>query len=339
MSPPAAPKAPNWLALGQAHEKRGRATDLENALCCYDRAIAQIPHPLADPHRYHLAVIWMNRGNAAQKRSVPTAFGDALLAYDRAIELLTKSPLPLAPTARATLGALWMNRGAVLLLSGDRAKEAVHSFDQAITVFQSQPLEQDCLQRRHLAAAWTNRASSLLSNDPAAAHASAIQALAFLAPLDTIDPNAADLTLQARRIICASLLSTEVNSDGSLPPLWRTRLSDELDASLRLVHHWLAAPSPQLLTTAFASLRFGTAFYQRHWPQFLPEFLLETAQSFRTTQAQVDRASFDILAREALHAAWHQAQDERLFAVDSASSDEAAARVERLQIALASFEG
>lgn len=271
-------RSSEWIRQGQAHEGKQTASDLAEAVRCYDRALALLRAEPAEQVQHALGVACMNRGNALQKQA---AHHEAVRAYDEAIGHLQNAASSGDHSTRNSLGAAWMNRGHALQSLGTPAAlaDADHSHGQAITVLQSLPLNEDRSHRINLSAAWMNRAHTLLAfpqPDATAARTAAATALTLTNPSEQSDELIAGIALSARHAHCAALallLAASKTFDTTVALVAET--GDSIDEAMGFIRHWTRKQPAITRPLAGTLYRFGAQFYLVHQSRFLTEFLLE----------------------------------------------------------------
>jgi len=133
------------------------------------------------------------------------------------------------------------------------------------------------------------------------AHAAATSALYLTTGHELERAGFAELGLKARRILRTVigqwLVETdEVNRRTALT----AQAGDVVDSGLSLARRWEALGAIQFRPLALRLFRFGTAYYRRHQPQFLADFVLENVDPTHTSDAFAGETEFLVLAREVL---------------------------------------
>ena len=183
-----------WMKRGIALLTENTAETLRQSLDCFDAAIkVRRTLPLAENswYRYVLAAGWMNRGDALTRLG---ALDDAVASHDEALAILQTLDPEENPLFRKRLALAWMNRGVTLQQQGSQA--AVVSFENAVALADEPDL---------LAASLTNFGNALLqfqAHDLAKARHAFQDALPLLADKEMTEPEAAQISLNARRGIC-----------------------------------------------------------------------------------------------------------------------------------------
>lgn len=298
--------AAGWLARGQSFEASGTATALIEAVTCYDRAIAllQSTQPQNADATRRLAIAWMNRGNALQKQTGGAP--GAVRAYDRALALFD-SVKPADNAVLNSMGAAWLNRGhALSQLSGhDYQLAAITSTEQAVGLLSQLPVATNLDYRLNLAGAQTNLAQILIEGAAPdrllRASAALAAALELTAGHEQQRVGFARLGLQARRALCQLtgqwLVSTH---DPARQAQLIATASDAIDTGMALGRHWEAAGAPQFRPLIERLFRFGAAFYRRHQPHFLADFVLESLDATTSRDALTGQPALLTIARAEL---------------------------------------
>ena len=288
-----------WLRRGQTCEAQATPAALDEAVRCYNEAIAQlttllssVSRPPSPEFQRRLAIVWMNRGNALQKQWHAEDLEESVRSYDQAIGLLgASSQGPEEFAARNSLGAAWMNRGQALHRQGTAPAltEALRSQREAIAVLRTLPLQQDIAYRLNLAGALVNEANILLGDGLRRhdqARTSAEASLALVLTQEAIHPHAAGLALQARRALCDAIGQLLVANTTHLSV---SALADEagdgVDDGLALARLWEQKGRRDLRPLAERLFHFGVQLYRLHQPQFLAEFVLESLDPERSPGA------------------------------------------------------
>lgn len=302
----------DWLRRGQSFEATGSADALAEAVACYDRAIMvlQSRQPRDAATTRELAVAWMNRGNALQKHDRAADVRTAVPAYDRAIELLSHADPGRDATTANRLGAAWLNRGHALLQLGDPTG-AVASFEQALGWLSTLPVDREPVFRLNLAGAQANLAQALLDQGGPdhllAAHAAAGEALRLAAREETARAGFAEVGLKARRTLCEIVARWLVeNRDPQREATLLAAASDAADSGMALARRWEALDVPLFRPLATRLFRFGCAYYRRHQPQFLADFVLENLDPAHTSDACPGNREWRDIALETLAATRHE---------------------------------
>lgn len=331
-----------WLRRGQACEAQATPAGLDEAVRCYNEAIAQLttllssvsrspspdsPRPPSPEFQRRLAVAWMNRGNALQKQSRAEDLEESVRSYDQAIGLLAASQGPEDFAGRNSLGAAWMNRGQALHRQGTAPalEEALRSQREAVAVLRTLPLQQDISFRLNLAGALMNEANILLGDGLRRhdrARTSAKASLALVLTQEAIHPEAASLALQARRALCDAIGQLLVANTTHLAI---SELADEagdvVDDGLALARLWEQKGRRDLRLLAERLFHFGVQLYRLHQPQFLAEFVLESLDPERSPGALPGPPALHQAAAEAIAGALESLRGvQRLTAADPLSA-------------------
>lgn len=302
-----------WLRRGQACEAQATPAALDEAVRCYNEAIAQlttllssVSRPQSPEFQRRLAIVWMNRGNALQKQLPAEDLEESVRSYDQAIDLFGSVQGPEDFTARNSLGAAWMNRGQALHRQGTAPAlaEALRSQREAIAVLRALPLQQDISFRLNLAGALMNEANVLLGDGLRRhdqARTSAKASLALVLTQEAIHPGAAGLALQARRALCDAIGQLLVANTTNLSV---SALADEagdvVDDGLALARLWEQKGRHDLRPLAERLFYFGVQLSRLHQPQFLAEFVLESLDPERSPGALPGTPALYQVAEEAI---------------------------------------
>jgi tetratricopeptide (TPR) repeat protein len=299
--------AADWLDRGQAFEATDTGAALDQAVACYDRAIALCSESPAELRP--LAIAWMNRGNALQKQPRSDAVQSAVEAYDRALVLFSNLS-PGDESLTNSIGAAWLNRGHALLRLPGRGHhaEAIRSTATAVRLLAGLPVDDRPHYRLNLAGAQANLAQLLADGDEAGQYARAGAVLAAALELTATHEQQragfAAIGLQARRTLCELIGRWLIATDD---PTQHTQLiaraSDAVDTGMVLARHWEQLGVTQFRVLTARLFRFGTAFYQRHQVHFLADFVLENLDPGTCGDAIMHHPELHVIACEALHAA------------------------------------
>lgn len=322
--------AAEWLRKGQSLESRGTASALTEAIACYDSAIAllqNVSNPTSDSSR-RLAIAWMNRGNALQQHADPVQIHSAVQAYDRAIALLKNLNEQNAPGCTNSLGAAWLNRGHALqqLSEATHRDEAIRSLEQAITILDRPSIESQLDQRLNLSGAHLNLAHLVLAsteeNRYERAHAAAAAALNLSVDHELTRSGFVEIGLKARRVLCELIGQWLIQSpDPQHQQQLIATASDAVDTGLTLARRWDSLNVPQFRPLAERLFRFGTAFYRRHQPQFLADFVLESCDRDHTSDAFLNFPAIHTIGRESLMATREDLRTQHPVIVNDPTSD------------------
>jgi tetratricopeptide (TPR) repeat protein len=258
--------------------------DPEAALQCFDRAL-DLRRRLPDDvpiHAYGLAACWLNRADALMRLGGARSRVLAIEAFDEAIALLSPLPLSEDPRFVRRLVIAHQNRGLALCALAPPATDgAVRAFLEAIAVLDHEQANSVPDQRYLLAVVWMNLANaqtSKMTNDgDDAARDAARRAVAFIAPAEREDPEAAAVGLKARHILCQTIarqLSLDAAGAGPMPDEVH-EATDLAEDGLSLARHWERHGVSGFRDVAADLFRFGAAVYGRFQPHFLEEFIAE----------------------------------------------------------------
>jgi hypothetical protein len=345
--PPAS--ACHWLQHGQSLEATGTPGALTEAVECYDRAIDMLQARSSAPEPgaiRELARAWMNRGNALQKQAHADALTAAVAAYDQAITQFARLPVSTDPTLGNSLGAAWLNRGHALLQSGriEHHTAAIASLEQAVALLSRLPVETGLSYRLNLAGAQTNLAQALL-DFPAqeqahrfAAFAAAGTALRLSAQHESQRAGFAEVGLKARRTLCEIIGRWLVeNRDPARETSLLATASDAVDTGMVLARHWEALDVPLFRPLAARLFRFGCAYYRRHQPYFLADFVLENLDPAHTSDACPANLEWQTIARENLTAARAELRTQHLHFSGDATTERRLQALHDIEAALSTL--
>jgi hypothetical protein len=277
-----------WMQLGFAAVNRGDPFALEQALHCFDQAIA-VREPLldaADPWTaYNLAGAWLNRGEALDRMGGETHLDAAIASYDCAIALMSALPPATEGRWRERWAVGQLNRGTTLLNRGHAtdAKASLRAFAAVLAILDagraSLPLESMSGEAAELivASAQAHQADALARLESwEAARAAALAAMGAVAARESIDRAAARIGLKARLALCACSAGELSRVTGRMGPPPSGRLTEALDAAeagIALARHW---PDDTRLEPLRRELvRFSAQGYARRQPHLLNEFIGE----------------------------------------------------------------
>ena len=302
--------AAQWLRSGQTLEAGGTSQELSEAVQCYDHAIRLLQDYQAGDTEsiQELAIAWMNRGNVLQKHSSVEAIQRAVESYDQAIALFSELPSTDDSALINSLGAAWLNRAHALQQLGiSHQSEAIRSCEQAVTILGRLPLETHLAGRLNLAGAHINFAHLILASTDKKryehAHAAAAAALKLSVEHELKRAGFAEIGLKARRVLCEVIGQWLIESNE--PPRHHQLIataSDAVDTGLTLARRWESLDASQFRPLAERLFRFGTAFYRRHQPHFLADFVLENVDCDHTSDAFQNYPAIHTIAHESLTA-------------------------------------
>ncbi|MEI9998962.1 MAG: hypothetical protein WDO13_07225 [Verrucomicrobiota bacterium] len=132
--------ASDWMHKGIDLLKENSAATLEQAVRCFDEAIAlRRTLPLEDNplFRYGLSAGWINRGDALARLKGPS-LAEAVKSYDEALTLLETLPLEANVLYPRRLAITWINRGMALQSRSavNDPWEAMECFREALAVLE-----------------------------------------------------------------------------------------------------------------------------------------------------------------------------------------------------------
>jgi len=294
------------------------------AIDCFDRALALRQRlPIEVPVlRYDLSACWLNRAEAllafrGDAGDDDARFDAALRSFDEALALLRTLPLDEDPRFVRRLVIASQNRGRLLAMRarGTAATgEAIASFMDAIGVLDQHGAGIDDRDQL-LAAIWMNCATAWIAHDagsePALLQAgrAARLAIALIEPFERDEEGAADVSLQARHVLCRVLAATTL----TVTPPATIALDDVHDATdladdaLALIEEYESRGVTEFRALACDFFRFGAHVYAAHQPDFVQEFIHEHLDPARSSAAYIEsdemrRAASDTAAlRPATH--------------------------------------
>jgi hypothetical protein len=302
-------EASELMHRGMAFMEEPRREAAIDALHCFDEALdlrRRIPAGHSPMQGYLLAACLLNRGDALVRMGDVGPVATALASYDEAIDVLRQ--LPLAEDSRypRRLALGLQNRGLAFQTRGREgdAELAAASFTEALAVL-DRDYSEGIEDRQYIrAVVWLNLANLHAMLSSAEAHASAREAagraLEVVADLETTDPNAAAVGLQARHVlcrICAHGLS-QAADDGEMPDDVH-HATDAVDEGLEIVRTWEQRGFPHFRPFAFDLFRFGARVYARYQPQFLDEFIDDNMNAEASSASYVESPEMTMAAQEA----------------------------------------
>lgn len=313
-------EASTLMKAGLGLIDEGRPEAIAEALDCFDRALEirrRLPTDEFPVLRYDLAACWLNRAEALVRLGSDDRLDAALQAYDEAILLLRQVPLEDDPRYPRRLAIACQNRGLLRHAQGDANTDAaIASLTEAVAVLdQHGSLVPD--RQPLLATVWLNLANIWIVDGRerdeswTSGRRAAAEAMALIHDLETEDPNAADVGLRARHVLCRALAATclaeppaadaeteattraSTNEPADAPTGARTEpaadvtadavtnataedvheATDLADEALALVQHWEQRGVTRFRELACDFFRFGAHVYARYQPHFLQEFI------------------------------------------------------------------
>jgi hypothetical protein len=273
--------ASEWMHRGMALAEEGSPANLEEAIHCFDEAIAlrsTLPLDENPWFRYGLSAGWINRGDAEGRLETQERLQKAILSYDEALRLLRDLPLAENPLYPRRLAIMWVNRGAALQkLSAAGGIKAVRCFEEALCVLQGDAAIAIADLPLLQAGAWTNLAGALLfcADDSEEKIRDAVQkALALVEDSEGADLVAAQTSFQARHILCR-LAVRLLAKENSLSQEVIEEATDAADGATALARHWESQGEERFREAAREIFCFGCRIYQAGQPRFLAEYVLE----------------------------------------------------------------
>ena len=334
--------ASDALQKGQALEARGDATSIQEAIARYDQAIAAMSeNPIRTSEAdWQLALGWMNRGNALQKLAGSENLHQSVAAYDHAIGYFEKIT-PRTPATHAnSLGAAWLNRSHALHeLGKSHHDEAMKSCQQAVSILETLPHQTHLVGRLNLAGAKLNLAHLLIDspdeNRLIRAYTATGDALNLAAEHELERAAFAEIGLKSRRILCEIIGQWLIEThDPQRQQQLIATASDAVDTGLTLARRWASSDDTAFRSLAVRLFRFGTAFYRRHQPHFLADFVLENIDPEHTSDAYREHPEFHAIARDSLTASLLDLRSQFPVVAQDPSSDRRLQTVHAIQSAL-----
>jgi hypothetical protein len=286
----------------------GEPDAVEQALSCFSRALdrrRQLPFETDAVARYDLAACHLNRAEALAMRAAGPRAAEALRDYDHAVALLHALPLGADPRYPRRLAIALQNRGLVLQAQGTAAAaEVVAAFSAARAVLERE-VSARIPDRRHLLAVvclnLANAHSTAGEPSWASARDAARRALALVEGEEQSDAAAAEVGLKARHTLCRVAAATALSNPRRVVASADVHdATDLVDDGLALVRSWEQKGTTRFRPVAADLLRFGAEVYARYQPQFLREFLLESADGTPSSAAAADGADLGVVARAAM---------------------------------------
>ncbi|HEU5080719.1 MAG TPA: tetratricopeptide repeat protein [Opitutaceae bacterium] len=303
-----------WIPIGQILEHHGQ-NHFTDALTAYQLALEVFPlgESANNPNVWRArAVAWMNIGNIQQKLGDPKA---GIAAYDTSLENLSRMS-PSDTDAAIMAGALWLNRGSAVQRQNQQETlpEVVRSFQSAIDTLA--PLDQSIPHVVHLGgAARLNLAAALLSG-PApqveTAYGLAQQVVANFANHEAAEPQFADISLRARKMIC-EIAGFRINNAGTDAQKRSENVglgTDTAEEALKLTAHWDKNGVFGFRGIVGWFLQYALALYARFQPQFLSEFVVETLAGENTPADWRSAAELNKMALAGVQGAEANVQNE-----------------------------
>lgn len=275
----------------------GGEAELTKAIACFEKAIAlraALPLEHEPRYRWGLAAGYMNQGDALNRLHGKS--GEAIAAYEQAISHLEKMPPDWEQDLVQRLGLAWSNRG----LASAHPDEALRCFARCIEVIGApRTLRQTLVLHNALLHRATLRLAKL--EDPTQAAADARGVLESLKAEELLYPAMAELTLQARHLLCRSLCvwidgpkkGSDISED------WIAETTDAVEEALALERHWSQRGLLAFRPLAAELFSLGARVYRVCQPHFLAEFLCDSMDPKATPGAPFNDVRFQgIAARE-----------------------------------------
>ncbi len=283
------------------------ASRLAEALVCFDGALElrrRLPIDAVPAYRYGLAACWLNRADALVRLGGSGSPAEAIHSYDAAIEVARGLPLQDDPRFPRRLAIAHQNRGLALLAYGRPVAEAIAAFTEAVAILEHEHAARIPDRPYALAAVWVNLANAYASEPAAApaALAAAQRAIDLVAGLEGENPDAADVGLKARHVLCRAVaprLAAAFGADAVSADDVHAA-TDAVDDGLQLVQRWERAGVTRFRGLAYDLFRFGARVYAAYQPQFLDEFVRDQMAGDDSLAGYVGSPEMQSAAREAL---------------------------------------
>lgn len=260
---------------------------LEQALARFDEALAlrrRWPADAAPRLRYDVAASWLQRADAISRLQRPAWPVDALESYDEALIVLRTLPLEGDPQYVRRLVIALQNRALVLLaLTPPAHVAALAAYDEAAEWLASDTAR--TIEDRPLLSAvvFMNLANARLADggDPmfAKAYEAAATSIGFVTAIESANPEAAEVGLKARHLLCQVLARrlSPRSENGEVLSDDLHEATDTVEAGLDLARHWQRLGVDRFRALGHDLFVFGALVYQRFQPQFLEEFVRDHA--------------------------------------------------------------
>ena len=284
-----------WMKRGMALARDGAAPALEEALACFQEAIAlrgRIPLDTFPAYRYGLAACWLNRGEALAALGGAQRLERAIEAYDIALSLLVQLPIEHDPRVRRRLAIAWQNKGLALQAQGHIDEPdggALQAFQRATDLIDDEAVLID--DRDYMRAAiCTNLANAFLAIDDGDAATTArglahrVIELTANRTEDSLDLSVVAIT--ARHVLCQAITRLLIVRDNAASRDFVRELvneaTDAVDDGLSIARRWEQRGVDRLRGLAYDLVRFGARVYATYQPQFLSEFVQENFDPARS---------------------------------------------------------
>lgn len=274
--------ASDWMHQGMDLANKNSTTTLEQAIRCFDEAIAlRGTLPLDENHffRYGLSAGWINRGDAMARLGGNYLLTEAVKSYDEALMLLESLPLEENELYPRRLAITWINRGIALQKQEvpNGRWEAVECFHEAIEVLEYPSAKEIVDRQSLLAGAWANLAGALIGSGEENAEfiRSAIhKTLVLVKSSELTDIVSAEIGLKTRHVLCR-LAARDIMDKKPLSRIMIAEATDAVDETMILARHWKFQGQTEFAKLARDIFRFGCRIYESAQPHFLAEFLME----------------------------------------------------------------
>jgi tetratricopeptide (TPR) repeat protein len=275
-------RASDWMHRGIALLETNIATQLREAVRCFDEAIAlRRSLPLAENprYRYGLAAGWINRGDALARLGDKESLDDAIDSYDQGIALSRTLPMEEDCLYPRRLAIAWINRGYARQkeTSVARAAKAAACFRESMVILDDPTAvkipDRDLLR----AGARTNLAKALLDKSDESGEEARSLLLTALELNLTAERNnlaAAEIGFTIRHVLCRAI--AQESRDGRTIPEHLLELATRsVDEGLELSRYWERQGEIQFRSMAEELFRFGCRIYQVGHPHSLAKYILE----------------------------------------------------------------
>lgn len=331
--------ASDWMHRGMALLEETSSAKLEEAVECFDKAIAlrqTLPLDENPWFRYGLSAGWLNRADALTKLGGKERLGEAVKSIDEALALLASLPLEENPLYPRRLAIAWINRGFTLQKqeSPGAMAEIVSCFRRAISIVEAPAAHAISDKELLRAGAWINLGKALLQSPEAEGREVrdiAKKALVLLREKERTDRAAAEAGFKARHLLCQAIAhGFQEAHDISREEIAET--TDVVDEGMALARHWEVQGENGFRDLARGLFRFGCRIYQEHQPHFLSEFILENLDPERAEGAFLLNQEMHDAAMVALWSALKEVQSDGFRSISTPRFEEMMARLRALRL-------
>jgi len=293
------------MKRGMAILRDGGAESAASALACFDGALAmrqRLPIDELPIFRYGLAACWLNRAEALLQAGDEASAALAIDACNEAVTLLRALRLEDDARFPRRLAIACQHRGLAMQAAGVSGASA--AFTQALAVLDADVSSPIADRRYLLSAVCVNLANARVAESTfesdALARAAASRALEVVATLEDTVPDAAEVGLEARHVLCRMVARhmTRASVREMMTADDIHEATDLADDSLALVHHWERQGVVRFRDLALDLFQFGALVYGRYQPHFLPDFVLENLDPSRTSEGFAALIGTTPVARE-----------------------------------------